>query len=351
MASASHPPRETTGTGARDAFGPRFRCAPAPTWNLGSRALDVSRPVVMGILNLTPDSFSDGGRYGTLEAALGRAAEMVNEGAAILDVGGESTRPGATPVSPDEEAERILPFLEAASGRFDVPLSVDTRRASVARAALEAGSEIVNDVSALAHDPAMAATVAESGKAVVLMHMRGTPATMGGLARYDEVIVEVAQELEAALARASGAGIERDRIALDPGIGFAKDGAHNLTLLRNLGSLGRLGRPLMVGPSRKRFIGEITGREPRERVHGTVAACVMAYLEGARIFRVHDVSPVVQALAVTRAIVEEGNEGPPDPAAGGADGPGAENGPERDAGAATERGSDGRAGRRVERTE
>jgi dihydropteroate synthase len=305
----------------------------------------------MGIVNLTPDSFSDGGRYGTVEAALGKATEMVNEGAAILDVGGESTRPGATPVSPDEEVERILPFFEAASDRIDVPLSVDTRRASVARAALDAGAEIVNDISALAHDPAMAATVASSGRAVVLMHMRGTPVTMGRLARYHDVVGEVVQELEAALARASTAGIGRDRIAVDPGIGFAKDGAHNLALLRDLGSLGRLGRPLLVGPSRKRFIGEITGREPRERVHGTAAACVMAYLEGARIFRVHDVGPVVQALAVARAIVEEDNDGPPDSASGGAGGPGVEAGPERNPGAANDSSLDNRPGGRIERTE
>lgn len=266
-------------------------------------ALD--RPVLMGIVNLTPDSFSDGGRFPDLSAALDHARGLVEAGAHILDVGGESTRPGALEVPEEEERARILPFLREAS-EFGVPLSVDTRKASVARAALDAGAVVVNDVSGLAFDPEMAPLVAEAGAGAVLMHMRGDPATMTGLARYDAVGREVARELEAAVSRARAAGIPDDALVVDPGLGFAKTPEQTLALLGDLSPVVDLGFPVLVGPSRKRFIASVADVPPQERIPGTVAACVMAYLGGARIFRVHDVAPVAQALAVTHAAVLAG---------------------------------------------
>jgi len=266
-------------------------------------ALD--RPVLMGIVNLTPDSFSDGGRFPDLSAALDHARGLVEAGAHILDVGGESTRPGALEVPEEEERARILPFLREAS-EFGVPLSVDTRKASVARAALDAGAVVVNDVSGLAFDPEMAPLVAEAGAGAVLMHMRGDPATMTGLARYDAVGREVARELEVAVSRARAAGIPDDALVVDPGLGFAKTPEQTLALLGDLSPVVDLGFPVLVGPSRKRFIASVADVPPQERIPGTVAACVMAYLGGARIFRVHDVAPVAQALAVTHAAVLAG---------------------------------------------
>jgi len=266
--------------------------------------LELDNPRVMGILNLTPDSFSDGGELPTVEAALHRARRLVGEGAEILDVGGESTRPGARPVSPDEEMLRVVPVIEALSSFLPVPISVDTRNAPVAREALRAGASIVNDISGLAHDDGMASVVAEGEAGLVLSHMRGTPATMKELAVYEDVRREVREELERSLEVARMAGIPDARIAVDPGIGFAKTGIQSLILLGGLGELSPLGRPILVGPSRKSFIGEVTGAPPGERGPGTLAACVLAYLQGVRIFRVHDVAPLVQALAVTRAIIE-----------------------------------------------
>jgi dihydropteroate synthase len=268
--------------------------------------MDLSSPRVMGVLNLTPDSFSDGGSLPSVEAALLRAREMVEEGADILDVGGESTRPGASPVPSKEELRRILPFIQAAGASLEVPISVDTRKAVVAREALKAGACVVNDVSGLNHDPGMARVVAEEGGSLILSHMRGTPATMKGLAVYQDVLREVGEELGRSLDMALGEGIGEDRIVLDPGIGFAKTPAQSLTILRGLEELRYLGRPLLVGVSRKSFIGQVTGAPPAERLPGTLAACVVAFLQGVRIFRVHDVAPLVQALAVVRAIIEVG---------------------------------------------
>jgi dihydropteroate synthase len=270
---------------------------------VGERELDLSSPVVMGILNVTPDSFSDGGELGSVEEALDRAERMVAEGAGILDVGGESTRPGAAPVQPREELARVLPVIRLVCSTVSVPVSIDTRHADVALEALAEGASIVNDVSGLRHDRRMAPTVAEAGCALVLSHSRGTPATMRGFAVYDDLLGEVVTELRASLDLALAAGVDRRRILIDPGIGFSKTGHQSLLLLKELDLLGSLGRPILVGPSRKSFIGEITGRPPRERAAGTVAACVVAYLQGARVFRVHDVAPVAQALAVARAIV------------------------------------------------
>ena len=256
----------------------------------------------MGILNVTPDSFSDGGLYASTDSALRRAEELVEQGAAILDVGGESTRPGATPVGEEDEIARVVPVIRALRSRLQVPISVDTRNAPVARAALDAGVEVVNDVTALA-DPAMAELLADSGAGVVLMHMRGTPRTMQDDPRFEDVVREVTDELEDAVDRALSAGIGAERVVVDPGIGFGKTAAHNLELLARLGEVRRLGRPVLVGVSRKAFLGTILGgMAPAERAVGTAAACVAALFQGARIFRVHDVRVVHDALTVAEAI-------------------------------------------------
>jgi dihydropteroate synthase len=256
----------------------------------------------MGILNLTPDSFSDGGRFSDVEEAVDAAHAMVEAGAALVDVGGESTRPGASPVPAAEELARILPFLERVSGRLGVPVSVDTRKATVARAAVEAGAAVVNDVSGLAFDPSLAEVVADTGAGVVLMHMRGVPGDMARFAHYVDVGAEVAAELGAAVDRARSAGIADDAIMLDPGIGFAKEARHSLALLSNLAPLRVLGFPLLVGPSRKSFLKSVLGVPTGDRLPGTLAACMAAYFQGVRMFRVHDVGPVVQALAVADAL-------------------------------------------------
>lgn len=259
----------------------------------------------MGILNVTPDSFSDGGRWTAVDAAVRRAAEMVEEGAGMIDVGGESTRPGADPVAAAEERARVVPVIEALRRVLPVPLSVDTCKAEVARAALDAGADVVNDVTAL-RDPAMAAAVSAAGCGVVLMHMRGTPRTMQVDPRYDDVVREVTDELEAALGRAVDAGVDQERVVVDPGIGFAKTTDHNLRLVARLEALGRLGRPVLLGVSRKAFLGKLLGgAPPEERAVATAAACVAGLLHGARVFRVHDVRPVVEALRVAEAIRRE----------------------------------------------
>jgi dihydropteroate synthase len=271
-------------------------------WSILGGVLSLERPLVMGILNITPDSFSDGGELTSPQRALERAHAMVREGADLLDVGGESTRPGAVPVSASEQLDRILPVLEMLAAELPTPLSVDTRSAQVARQALASGAAIINDVSALS-DPQMAGVVAASGAAVVLMHMRGTPATMQSLAVYGDVVGEVAAELAAALDGARRAGIAEEQIVLDPGLGFAKHAQDSLALLAGLTRLTALGRPLLIGPSRKSFLARFAaGQPPAERVGGTVAACVAALARGARIFRVHDVAPVRQALDLTEAI-------------------------------------------------
>ncbi len=294
------------GSGAEVAPAPRFFVPHPATWRLRSGSLDLGRFRVMGILNTTPDSFSDGGELVTVEAAVDRAATMVADGADLLDVGGESTRPGAEPLSVEEELSRVVPVVAALAARFDVPLSVDTRSAVVARACVGAGASVVNDVSGLVHDPGMAAAVADTGAGVVLMHMRGDPATMGALARYGDVVADVRRELGGALDRARAAGVPDEAVVVDPGLGFAKTAAHNWEILGRLDELLALGRPLLVGPSRKRFLGQLLGVPPRERATGTAAACMMAYLLGSRIFRVHDVRPVVEALSVAEAVMTAG---------------------------------------------
>jgi dihydropteroate synthase len=257
---------------------------------------------VMGVVNVTPDSFSDGGLYLDPEAAVAHGRELFAAGAEILDVGGESTRPGADPVDAEEELRRIVPVVEGLQG-LDCEISVDTSKAAVAAAGLEAGAGIVNDVTALRGDPELAALCAERGATVVLMHMLGEPRTMQADPRYGDVVAEVEAFLAARLGAAVAAGIPEEDVWLDPGIGFGKTPAHNMELLRRLGELGELGRPLVVGTSRKSFIGRIDGSGPGERLGGTIASSVLAAAEGAEVLRVHDVAEVRQALAVTAAVL------------------------------------------------
>jgi dihydropteroate synthase len=259
---------------------------------------------IMGVINVTPDSFSDGGRYLAAEAAIEHGLQLEAEGAAILDVGGESTRPGAAPVPEAEELRRVMPVIEGLIDRgANAQISIDTSKSTVATRALEAGATLVNDVTALRGDPDMAGVVAAGGVDCCLMHMLGDPRTMQDDPRYDDVVGEVKAFLEQRLAYAVGAGIAAERIMLDPGIGFGKTIQHNLELLRRLGELVELGRPVVIGTSRKNFLGRLTGRDPDERIAGTIATNVLAYERGARVFRVHDVAPVRDALTVTAATV------------------------------------------------
>ena len=260
---------------------------------------------LMGVVNVTPDSFSDGGEWFDGDAALAHAADLVADGADILDVGGESTRPGAAPVPEHEELRRVVPIVEAAAARHpSTQISVDTSKLAVARAALDAGATYVNDVTAFRADPGMAALTAERGADCCLMHMLGEPRTMQDDPRYDDVVSEVKAFLEARLAFAVAEGVPEERIQLDPGIGFGKTLEHNLELLRRLDELAALGRPVVVGTSRKGFIGRLTGRgTPADRVHGTVATNVLALERGASVFRVHDVRPTRDALVVAAAML------------------------------------------------
>ncbi|HAF70698.1 MAG: Dihydropteroate synthase [Acetothermia bacterium 64_32] len=253
------------------------------------------RVLIMGILNVTPDSFSDGGRFLSPDAAVERALVMEGEGADIIDIGGESSRPGAEPVSVEEELGRVLPVLERLRGRLRIPISIDTTKAEVAEAALRAGASIVNDISALRFDPAMAPLVAEFGAGLVLMHMLGTPKTMQQSPHYDDVVREVRGFLAERAQYAQSQGIPREAIAVDPGIGFGKTVEHNLELLRRLPELVELGFPVLVGPSRKSFIGAILDLPVEERLEGTLAACAVAVVRGADILRVHDVRQVRRA--------------------------------------------------------
>jgi dihydropteroate synthase len=262
-------------------------------------------PVVVGILNVTPDSFSDGGRFLDPEAAAERATAMLDEGAGIIDVGGESTRPGSDPVPQEEEIRRVVPVVERIlAARPDAVISVDTYRPATAAAALEAGALIVNDVTALRGDPRMASVVADAQCPVFLMHLQGKPKTMQREPRYTDVVREVVDFLRSRAEHAIAAGVRPECIIVDPGIGFGKNLDHNLALLRNLDAIVDLGFPVLVGASRKRFIGNLTGvEEAAERVYGTLAATVLAYEKGATLFRVHDVRANREALAVAEAVL------------------------------------------------
>ena len=262
----------------------------------------------MGVVNVTPDSFSDGGLYLDPAAAVAHGLELAREGAAILDVGGESTRPGAEPVGAEVVVRRVVPVIEGLrAAAVPAQISIDTSKAVVAAAALEAGATLINDVTALRADPAMAALVADTGADCCLMHMLGEPRTMQRDPRYEDVVSEVKAFLEERMAYAIGAGVGEERILLDPGIGFGKTAEHNLELLARLGEIVALGRPVVVGTSRKSFLGRLTrGRGTGERLAGTIATNVLAYERGASVFRVHDVAAVHDALAVAAATVRAG---------------------------------------------
>jgi len=261
------------------------------------------RTWIMGVINITPDSFSDGGLYFDEGRAAARGLELAADGADIIDIGGESTRPGSVPVDAEEETRRVLPVLRRLRRQTEVLVSIDTTKAAVAEAAFAAGADILNDTSALRFDPAIAATAAAAGAAVILMHMQGTPQTMQLDPRYGDVVREVRAFLEERLAAAEAAGVGRDRLAVDPGIGFGKTTEHNLALLDGLEALSSLGRPVCVGVSRKAFIGKILDLPAGERLEGTIAASVLAAARGAHILRVHDVRAVKRAAAVADAIL------------------------------------------------
>ena len=268
---------------------------------LGATSLDLGTPRIMGVLNRTPDSFSDGGRFAGLDPALQQIERMVKEGADILDVGGESTRPGAADVSLQEELDRVLPLIEAVRTRFPTPVSIDTSKPEVMQAAVVAGAAMINDVYALRRPGALQAA-ATTGTALCLMHMQGEPRTMQKDPHYADVTVEVKEFLEDRAQAALDAGVSRERIVLDPGFGFGKNLEHNLTLLRRLPELAALGFPLLVGLSRKSMIGTLLGGKPvDERLQGSVAAAVIAVQNGASIVRVHDVAPSVEAIKIASA--------------------------------------------------
>lgn len=266
------------------------------------REIRCDRPLVMGIVNVTPDSFYDGGRYKLPEQAIAHAIELVEQGADILDIGAESTRPGANPVSQEDELARLIPVITGLVRRVTVPISVDTTKASVAQSALDAGACIINDVSALRLDPAMASIVARSGAAVVLMHMQGIPQTMQHAPQYGDVVNEVVAFLHERIQVAEAAGISRTNIILDPGIGFGKLLKHNLELLNRLTDLTELGRPVLVGPSRKAFIGQLLDRSVEHREWGTAAVVALAVDRGAAILRVHDVAMMAEVVKVAAAM-------------------------------------------------
>lgn len=265
--------------------------------------LVLDRPRIMGILNLTPDSFSDGGRYQRAEAAIRRALEMVAEGADLIDVGGESTRPGAPAVTAEEELERVVPIIEALRRELDLPLSIDTSKSQVAQASVAAGAGFINDVSGLNFDPAMAEVAAASGAGLFLMHTPGRPEVMQQQTRYTELLGEVIASLRASLAQAEAAGVPRGKLAIDPGIGFGKDACGNLQLLQRLRELQSLGCPVLLGTSRKSFIGKVLDQpDPEQRLYGTLATVVLGVERGAQIFRVHDVRAAREAALLAWAI-------------------------------------------------
>ncbi len=272
-------------------------------FNCGRFQLDLSKPRVMGIVNVTPDSFSDGGKFNTTEKAIEHALQLVEEGAEILDIGGESTRPGATPVPLDEELKRVIPVIEGLRD-VGVPLSIDTYKPEVMQAAITAGADIVNDVCAL-REPQALEIVAASQVGVCLMHMQGRPQTMQADPQYDDVVSEVKDFLKARLNAAEQAGIGRPRIVLDPGFGFGKRTAHNLTLLNHLNDIQALGLPLLIGLSRKSVLGQVVGSSVDERIHASIAASVVSVMKGANIVRVHDVKPTIDALKIVQAVMNE----------------------------------------------
>jgi dihydropteroate synthase len=277
------------------------RAEPPRSWAIRGGEISLEKPVIIGILNVTPDSFSDGGHLPTVDAAIEHGRRLMADGAHLLDVGGESTRPGAAPVSAKEEIARVVPVIAGLVKRGVPLISIDTRKAEVAEAALEVGASVVNDVSGLQFDPGLAEVVAREKAGLILMHMRGTPATMDDFAKYDNVAAEVAAELGDRVANAEQTGIEPEYIVVDPGFGFAKTAAQNFRLLDELATIVALGYPVAVGLSRKRFLGAATGRPVDDRDRATAVACALAWERGARLFRVHDVALTREALALASA--------------------------------------------------
>jgi dihydropteroate synthase len=275
------------------------------SWN--NFSLDFSsKTYIMGILNVTPDSFSDAGLHFDTAAAVERALRMVDEGADIIDIGGESTRPGADPLPPEEELRRVLPVFEALSNRISIPLSVDTYKAEIAGRAIEAGASMINDISGARFDPAMPKVAAESNVPIVLMHIKGTPRNMQSNPVYAALIPEVIEYLEGSIKKVLDAGVRENMIIIDPGIGFGKTFGHNLTILKNLSEFAALGKPLLVGPSRKAFLGRLLGgAPPHERIEGTAAAVAISIMNGANILRVHDVKEMARVARVADAIRRE----------------------------------------------
>ncbi|MCX5642005.1 MAG: dihydropteroate synthase [Candidatus Omnitrophica bacterium] len=272
-----------------------------PDWLIKDKVFDLTRPRIMGILNLTPDSFSGDGLYPDRQKAFERAFLMEEEGADIIDIGAESTRPGSPTVSESEELKRLMPVLEKICAKIRIPISVDTNKSKVAAEALKTGATIINDITA-GGDRRILELAAENKAGLVLMHMQGTPATMQENPSYRNVIAEISQFLAERIAEAKKYGVSEKQIVIDPGVGFGKTLEHNLTILKNLDYFAKLSRPILVGLSRKGFIGQITGLGVNERLEGTIAAVVAAYLSGSAIFRVHDVKAVKRALAIAEAI-------------------------------------------------
>lgn len=272
--------------------------------------LDLDRPIVMGVLNVTPDSFSDGGRFIDAEPALEHARRLAGEGADLIDIGGESTRPGAAAVSADEEIDRVVPLIERLVATLDIPISIDTSKPEVMRAAVAAGASMINDVTALTTDGSLAAA-AELGVPVCLMHMQGTPRTMQSDPQYDDVVDDVFDYLADRVRACEAAGLARERLIVDPGFGFGKTLAHNLSLLHGLERFQGLGLPVLVGMSRKSMLGAVTGRAVEDRVSASVAAALMAVERGAHIVRVHDVAATVDALRLWQAVRQSNAEADP----------------------------------------
>ena len=278
------------------------------SWRLKDRTLDLGRrTLVMGVVNVTPDSFHDGGRYQTGQAALDQALRLVKEGADLIDIGGESTRPGSAGISPEEERERVVPVIKELAGKVTIPISVDTKKAAVARAALDCGASIINDISGGRADPDLRPLAAETKAGLILMHMRGEPATMQSLTDYDDLLGEIKAELSQRIEEALAAGVAAEAICLDPGIGFAKTAQQNLVLIKGLGRLLSLGLPLLAGPSRKSFIGRALEEQglpdgTDDRLEGTLAAVTLCALAGAHLVRVHDVAGARRSLAVADAV-------------------------------------------------
>ena len=280
-------------------------------WKIKSKIISLEHPLIAGIVNVTPDSFSDGGNFSDPKKAARHALALVQAGADMVDVGAESTRPGAEPVSCEEELNRLMPVLERLKGKINVPISIDTTKPEVAQKALEAGADIINDVSGLLGSQGrhMAQIVSQYGAGMIVMHRRGNSKTMQSFAHYEDLVKEIILELRESMAIARAAGVTEEQMVVDPGIGFAKTHEQNFELIRRLSEFKVFHRPILVGPSRKSFLSSLTHTQPEQRLHGTIAACVLAFANGAQLFRVHDVAEVKEAMDITEAIIHQDQKG------------------------------------------